>query len=446
MDRPDRAGRYFAMMRYEHRLMAVAICCIALGGCKKEEEERAPVVTIVAPASGFDLSVPDTLNVVADISGEQDIDQVSFTISNVNGVPIMEPLVLVPAGNPVRLEVGLPLTSDLIDSGDYTLTVQASAGDAHGKDVVGIDIIGAPLRLRSVVAVARPDADQVSIHLIDSSGSVTAANTLLMDLAGAAVSSAAQTFAVIGSVDGPLTAFRPDGILVRWQKPNQGSSGIPWFTSLDLCDDGRFYVGTTDGTMRGYNALTGATERTVELLTGFRASSALIVGERLLVAQADALGGTWRLGVHQASSGAMVSDQDLDQSVVAMFRRNDQHALLFGDRNGHGVVQDHDIGAGGGWEPYSWTARINSVERVDANTFLVALADGTIERFTYSNAGSMVIANVADVRDLSLDPVSGLVFAAAGNEVVIIDPQNGSTSASYPMGAPVRYALPFLSR
>ena len=442
----DRAQRYFATMGYQHWLLLGTLTATTFLSCKKEEEERAPVVTIVMPGNGFDLSVPDTLNVVVDVSGEQDIDQVSFTITNADGIPIMEPLYVVPASNPARLEVGIPITSDLLASGQYTLTVQASSGDMHGKDYAEIDIIGTPLRLRRVLVIGRPDAGSVSIQVIDSTGSVSLANTLLMDLGGAAVSSAARTFAVVGSIQGPLVAFGPDGVQVPWQKPNLSGSGIPWFTSLDLCADGRYHVGTTDGTLRGYNAATGATERVSDLSVNFRARSTCLVEQRLVVAQVDQTGSAWRLGVYQASSGAMVAEQALYQSVIAMFRRDDDHVLLFGDDSGQGVVEDHDLENGGGWEPFTWNSTITDVERVDANTFLVALADGTLQRFTYSNAGSIAIANIAGMRDLSLDPASGLLYVAAGSDVLAINPQDGQTVANYGMGTPVHHVLPLLNR
>lgn len=433
-------------MVYQHRLLLVTLTAIAFLSCKKEAEERAPVVTIVMPGNGFDMSVPDTLHVVVDVSGEQDIEQVSFTITNVDGIPILEPLYVAPASNPARLEVGIPITSDRLASGQYILTVQASSGDMNGKDYTEIDIIGTPLRLRRVLVIGQSDAGSVSIHVIDSAGSVSLVNTLLMDLSGAAVSSAARTFAVVGSIQGPLIAFGPDGVQVPWQKPNLSGSGIPWFTSLDLCADGRYHVGTTDGTLRGYNAATGATERVYDLSAGCRARSSCLVEERLVVAQVDQTGSAWRLGVYQASSGAMVDEHVLEQTVVAMFKRDDNHVLLFGDAGGQGVVEDHDLENGGGWEPSTWNSTITAVERVDANTWLVALADGLLQRFTYSNAGSVTIANIAGIRDLSLDPASGLIYLAAATDVLAINPQNGQTVASYGIGTPVHHVLPLLNR
>ena len=50
------------------------------------------------------------------------------------------------------------------------------------------------------------------------------------------------------------------------------------------------------------------------------------------------------------------------------------------------------------------------------------------------------------MRDLSLDPASGLIYAAAGTDVLTINPQNGQTVASYGIGAPVHHVLLLMNR
>lgn len=433
-------------MRYQHLALVAALGLTVLSSCKKDVEKSAPRVTIMAPANGFDLSVPDTLSVSADVSGDDGVDRVVITLSNVNGIPVIPSIIVVPSSNPARIEVELPLTADAIATGDYTLEVKALAGDATGKDFRTVQLLATPLRLRQVVVVSRPDATSIAIHRIDSTGALSLANTLIMDLGGAVVSSTAQVIGVVGSIQGPLIAFAPDGQQVRWQKPNLGNSGIPWFTSLDALSDGGIYVGTTDGYMRGYSAQSGSTVAVIGLATGFRSERSVRMNDKVVVAEVDVTGSVRRLAVHQAASGVQVADQVLDKAVLAMHPRDDAHLLLFGNRNGQGVVEDRNIVGGGGWEPHQWSSQITAVERVDANTFLVALAGGQLERFTYSNAGSVTIATIPDIHDLSLEPLSGLVYAAAGMDVLTINAQNGQVGSTWSIGSPVMYAMPLLNR
>ncbi len=426
--------------------MVAALGLTVLSSCKKDEEKSAPRVTIIAPANGFELSVPDTLSVSADVSGDDGVDRVVITVSNVNGIPVIQPVTVVPSSNPARIEVDLPLTSDAIATGNYTLEVKALAGDATGKDYRTVQLQATPLRVRAIVVIGRPDANSIAIHRIDSTGALSLANTLIMDLGGAMVSSAAQVIGVMGTVQGPLIAYAPDGQQVRWQKPNLGNSGIPWFTSLDLLSDGLMYVGSTDGYLRGYSAQSGSTAAVMGLATGYRSERAVRMNDKVVVAEVDVTGSVRRLAVHLAASGVQVADQVLNKAVMAMHPRDDAHVLLFGNRNGQGVVEDRNIVGGGGWEPYVWPAPITAVERVDANTFLVALANGQLERFTYSNAGSVTIMLVPDIRDLSLEPISGLVYVAAGSEVMALNAQSGQVATTWSIGSPVAYAMPLLNR
>ncbi|HEX2617339.1 MAG TPA: hypothetical protein VHL57_07330, partial [Flavobacteriales bacterium] len=129
-----------------------------------------------------------------------------------------------------------------------------------------------------------------------------------------------------------------------------------------------------------------------------------------------------------------------------VFARTDDQLLLFGNTNGHGVVEERQVDLGGSWQPRTWTQEIITAQRVDSNTWLVALADGGVERFTYSNASSLNIAQVPGIRDMALDPLSGLMYLAAGSQVIAVNSQTGQTAATYPIGGEVRYVLPFFNR
>lgn len=441
----NRTGPYFAAMRYQHRLVLLGVPALLLCACKKDKEPPPPVVRITAPFDGFDLTVPDTLHVEADVSGENPVDRVSFSLTNADGIPIMAPVSVVPGSNSAHMSIDLPIISEQLTGGECVLTVQAVSGEASAKDYVHFDIIPAPLRLRRLLVIARPGGSATAIHIIDSTGAVSPASEIFMDLAGAVVSSAAQRIVLAGATQGPLVALAPDGAQTLWEIPNSGGGGT-WTTALDLGADGRCWAGTADNQLRGYNISTGAVERNVPVGGGRRARAVCITGERIVTAESDALGSTWMAGTYQLSSGVAIAEHPLQQAVVAVFTRNNDQVLFFGNQDGLGTVRDHNVDAGGGWEPYQWNSAITAVERVDAGTFLVALEDGSVERFSYPSSGSVPIADIPGVSDLALDPVSGLVYAAAGNDVVAMDPQTGQVPITHAIGAPVAYVLPLLNR
>ena len=446
IDPNSRDRPYFATMRYEQ--LAALLLASALFGisCKKDEARDAPVVTIIAPNDGFSISVPDTLLVSADVSGKSTIDRVSITLTDANGVPVTASISVVPSSNPARIGIGLPLLSDHIASGNCTLTVQAVSGDRTTKDYRHVNVTGTPRRLRAIMVLSQPVAGAVQLHRIDSVGDLALLNTFVSDLGGAVVSSYDQTLGMMGPLTGPLSALAPDGVHVRWQQPNLSTGGIPWFTSLDALSDDRFYVGGADGALRGFNALTGASEFVSFLAAGFRAQRAARVDDHLLVAEKNLAGTQYKLRICQAFSGALLDEQFLDKDIIAMIGRDATHALLFGNRNAQGVVEDRDLSGGGGWEPHAWTSPITAVTQAEQGVHLVALANGDLERFTYANAGSTTIASGAAIRTLAYDPVGGAVYAGRGTEVVSIDPSSGTILGTWSIGADVAYVLVLLNK
>lgn len=433
-------------MGYQRSLLALGLLSAVLTACRKEEEDVPPTITLVRPSEGFAFTVPDTLEVELDAYGEGPVDRVLISLLNAQGVPVVPVLSLTPTGNPAHIEVPLPVTSEALASGTYRLVAEARSGEASARDEAALQITAAPLRLRHVIVLTRPSPDQFGIQRIDSLGELHPVNNVLSDLNGADVSSAAASFFTIGPYTGPLNAYAADGSTTRWARPNGSNAGIPWFTSLDLCADGLLHVGTTDGLVRAYTPANGAVASITTLATGYRSARCAVVGDRLLVAQDATAGGQHLLRVCAAPGGAYITDHALDLAVVRLDGRTNTQALLFGNRNGEGVVQERSISGGGGWEPRTWSSPISAVERVDANTWIVALENGTLERFTYANAGSLTIGAGATVRDLCYEPVSGAMFAVRGQEVIAFDPVNGTIAASWALGAEGAWVLPVLNR
>lgn len=433
-------------MGYQRSVAALAFFAVLFSACRKEEEDVPPTIALVRPSDGFSFTVPDTLEVELDAYSEGPLDRVLISLLNAQGVPVVPVLSLTPTGNPAHIEVPLPVTNEALASGNYRLVAEARSGEASARAEAEVQITAAPLRLRHVIVLTRPAPDQLGIQRIDSLGELHAVSTVLADLNGADVSSTAGSFFTIGPYTGPLTAYAADGGATRWARPNSSNAGIPWFTSLDVCADGLLHVGTTDGLLRAYTPANGAVAAIATLANGYRSGRCAVVGDRLLIAQNATAGGQHLLRVCASPGGAFITDHALDLEVVRIDGRTNTQALLFGNRNGQGVVQERSITGGGGWEPRTWSSPISAAERLDANAWIVALEDGSIERFTYANAGSLTIGAGAPLRDLGLDPVSGVMFAVRGQEAIAFDPGNGAVVASWALGAEGAWVLPVLNR
>jgi hypothetical protein len=432
-------------MRYEQVALALGLLTTLSTACKKDEASNPPSVTIVSPTHGSTLSVPDTLRVTADVNGHSLVEHVTFSVLDGDGIPVVPAAVVSPTTNPATITMEIPLTSDHLAGGTMTLQVKANDDGAEGKDYRTFTLMPSPLRLRAVYVIGASGPNAVTIHRLDSVGQMSLLNTVVTDLGGAAVSSWDQRMFVAGRADGPLLAFAPDGITVPWLWANMGN-GMDYFTSVDLCSDGRLYVGTTNDRVTGKDPGTGSNEIVIDLQPDWRCDRCITVGSYLLCATHHMATQALRFTVYLRVSGAFHSTIATEIQAIAFFRRDDDHVLVFGNRNGSSVVMDLSIGGGGGWEPRTWPALVNAVEQMDANTFVVALADGTLERFTYSNASSIPIAAGTAFVDLSLDPVNDVLYGTTANELQALDPQTGQLMQAYPLSSEAKHILPLFNR
>ena len=433
-------------MRYQHVLFLGALSGIVLNGCKKDRENGTPHVTITSPADGASLTVPDTLVVTVQASNDIGLEQISVSLLDQNNIPVVPPVGASVSGTSATVTLGLPILSEQLESGDYKLFANASDGSLNGKDFRTLHLTAAPLRLRALFTLTVPEAGSLALYRMDSLGQTTIAATWPMDLAGAAISSTAQRLCIAGGSSGDLRVFSPDNLGILWQRPNLSSIGAPWFTSVDLCADGRFYVGQDDGTLRGFIATDGTGTMNAALPSQFRVEQAITSGELVVTTERNFVTQEQRMGTYFKASGSLVSSQPLELTPVRMFERTTDFVLIFGNRNGQGHVLERNLPGGGGWEPYNWPSPITAVEQIGSGTWLVALANGDLQRFTYADAGSLSIGTTPVLNTLVRDKLSGALHGGTDGQVLLLDPSDGATLSTIPVAGQVLKILPLFNR
>lgn len=416
------------------------------GGCRKEAPNERPSVVIVSPSEFSSVTVPDTLLVEVSATDDRGLEQVSVTLLDQHNIPVVPTVHAAAEGTSATLTLALPVVSEQLYSGLYKLFATASDGSLTGKDFMSIHLTAAPLRLRAVFTLATSAAGTTQLYRTDSTGHTALAASYGFELGGAAVGSSAQRLVVAGGPSGDLFAMEPDGLSSVWTLPNQGPIGAPWFTSVDLCSDGLLYVGQDDGTIRAMGMLNGTGGMVAALPEWYRTQQAITTDELLITTQRHFIQGNHRLGINFRSSGVQASHQPLDLAPVGLFLRDGDHALIFGNRNGQGLVLDRTLSGGGSWEAYSWPSPITAVASVGGPAWLVGLANGDLQRFTYGGAGSLGLGNTPALSAMAYDPLNGWVYAGAGSQVLAVDPNNGQVQSLWTVDGAVLRVLPLYNR
>lgn len=415
-------------------------------GCRKEAANEKPHISILSPAGDASVSIPDTLLVTVAATDDIGLERVAIGLLDQNYIPVIPGTSVPASGTSATVTLALPITSEQLASGVYKLMATASDGSLVGRDWHDLHITAAPLRLQAVFTVTEPAPGTLSLFRTDSTGQTTVAGSWPMDFAGAAVSSSAQRVFVAGSVTGNLKALAPDGQSLVWDRPNLAPPGFPWFTSVDLCDNGYLYVGHADGTIRGFRPGDGSGGSGATMPETFHCLQSTTMGDLLLTTERHFVTGEHRVGIYYWRSGTMAATQPLDLEPVGLFPRDAGHALIFGNRNGVGRVLDRTLNGGGNWEAYTWQAPITAVERVSGLTWLVALANGDLQRFTYGGTGSLSIGSGPVLGTMAMDPLNGWVYGGTEGQVVLIDPLNGTFTDGWAVNGTVRKVLPLLNR
>jgi hypothetical protein len=445
MDHPARVHRYFAAMRCQHCLQLVVIPALLWSGCRKDADGTPPSVRITSPGAAFTVVMPDTVTVVAEISDDQDIESVTFSIENEQGFPVTEAITIEPSSNAVTLTVSMPLTSDAVLSGPHEVKVVAIDGVGRGTASRMIDVVAIPRRVRGLYVLTRPGSDQVALHRIDSLGVLGLVNTIDQDLHVSGIGSKGQRLYLGGSTTGPLRSLFPDNGQTLAQVANLNTLLAPYFTALQVTPEGTVFAATNDGQLHRFGKDLNGTGYQADALVNYRIDKVLELENAVLTAQSSVASADLRLVQYSPIGGAQTDVRVLDKVPVELFIRDADHVLLFGNRNGEGVVEDRNVTDGGYWEPRVFPEPLRSVVRIDENVYILGVGTEII-RFTYSNAGAIPIASGISADHLAYNEVTGELVVADGQTVIIMDAGNGTTIDSYTLPQGVVGLLPLYNR
>lgn len=441
-------GLTFTGMRSLGWAPLLAAAVLLATGCRKEEDTEAPVITILTPGAGHVLTVPDTLVVTAEVSDNERIGSVQFSVTDANGFPATGSVTIDPSGNSTTLVVKLPITSEQVLSGPHTVQVVASDGDNRGTATRAITVNGLPRRTRAIYLVGSPGSSPIQIYRIDSTGQLgtSPVTTLSHDIGPSAISSRSARLFVGAGVTGQLTALFPDDGTVSAQISVQNTLPIPYHTAIHTGPTGLVFTASNEGDLRRYGSDLTGTGYATQALSAHRIVGILEMQEAVITTQSRYTSpGGYSLVRYSPVAAVQQNAWLLDKTPIEVFDRNSDHVLLFGNRSGQGVVEDRNIVDGGYWEPRTFPDPILAVARIDPNIYIVSTI-GSLQRFNYANASALTIATGLSAEAMAYDEVNGVLIISEGGQVSFLDPLSGATLSTWSVPMAVTEILPLYNR
>ena len=410
-------------------------------GCRKEPiDEQGPSITIAAPDNSTTLHIPDTLHVSFDVSDDHMVGSVWISLGDINGVPIAPSVTVNVNSDHAHIERDIIVSDLSIQNGNYSLAVRASDGTNMSSAFRSVNVVGSPLRLRAVY-VSHPGG---SITRVDSVGDVSSFTTVA-GLSAIEVNSFTQQLFVASGPFDPLEVLSLNGEAPSWQLPNQNSGGGNYFLALytDPMDD-RTYVSSNDGAIRGYDR-NGVPQFTAQAMPGWKPSQGVVSGARFLSVQQVIGTNEKRLVSYTYSSGDPIQSFTIDVAPLKIFPISDQEILLWGTRDGQGIIEKMNVTQGGAWDVRIFTnGPMMGADRISTTSFVVAFSDRVMRFDLPSNSVTTLFSG--PVSDFAFDRANNIVLVGSGDQLLAVDPGNGMAVNSIALPALVDHILPLFDR
>ncbi|MDQ3101426.1 MAG: Ig-like domain-containing protein [Bacteroidota bacterium] len=420
-------------------LLLLVFLQLLASGCKKEKDDQKPLIEIILPGSSATLHVPDTLVVRVNVSDDEMVKNVWFTLGDANGGVIAQSGTVEVNAMSATVERMIIVNDASITSGTYTLSVRANDGTNTSTAFRSVNVSEEELRLRAIF-ITSPSG---SIIKIDSVGTQSIFSTF-NEISEADINSFTQQLFIATGFFDPLQVLTASDQGNNWQLPNTNPQSTPYFTAIhtDESDD-RTYVCTNEGYIRGYTS-SGIPQFTAQALSGFRPYQGVVAGDRYISEQHAIALNEKRLVNYTYANGSLLEQFALDLDVIAMFPASDQ-LLVFGNRNGDGVIQSRNITQGGIYEMQLFSGEeIIAVDLISPSTYVVAKTDQVV-RFQYTNNSIVPLMN-APVTDIAYEKAGGAVLVGLDQQIQVIDPMNGNLVNTIGLPDPIGKILPLFNR
>ncbi|HEY0029296.1 MAG TPA: hypothetical protein VGC65_00945 [Bacteroidia bacterium] len=406
--------------------LSVFLLVLSLFSCKKDEDEFGPKVTFSSPVENQSFNVYDYVSVTATVTDDTKIETVSVSLTDANQAAVHITVPVSVSSPSMTLNMQYLLDNIHLESGFYYVTITASDGAHHTNAYRKIYITAAPKVLKQIYLVSSAGSAQTNLSTVDSTfSSISPFHVFTGDYLGSSLSSYHQQAYVCGNYTGDFTALILQYNTNRFSITSTTSSN-PYFTGY-ANNDLHTYIARYDGSIRGYD-YAGTVSYAATALAGSYAQQLCFNSGYLVAEQKDKLSSSKKL-VTYFPTGSAEKNCMLSQDVVAFCEKDNTNVFVFGNVAGQGVMQLFDRINNNLWSPYPFplpAGSLLSAVKIDADTYLLGLSDGTIYKYQYSlNSVTTYISGYTAVK-LKYDELNNKLYVVEANRLTTF---NYSTAA-----------------
>ncbi|MFO8055313.1 MAG: hypothetical protein R6U19_09165 [Bacteroidales bacterium] len=389
-------------------------------GCQKEEDNERPVVKMISPGPGSYYSVPDTIEVIAEISDDQNIEWIELSLINREQQPVAKTKSIKDIHKKqYKLQAEYVVDDILLPGGEYYIQVKASDGQNTKNGQQKVYINEADKILEHYIVVTRSNPNQVSIYRLDTAGNSGFLFSEPIDYLDSEFIPYNQQLILSGHKTYDVKAFHAGNYEHAWNIPVVANPPEPCFTALGSTKK-EILLGYYDGKIHLINH---KGKKTLSLYTPgalypYRLS---VNGNYLLSAQQNIPKNERYLVSYFLDGGGVHRQMFIDFDVQSLFNQGEHKFFITGNHASSAGIWLYNLNTQNLWNAMDFDeSKIRSSCQISQNDYLLS---GTQNLYWYQVASnSLTIWKTGfSAEKLYYEPLTNSVLAISGKTIHLFD-------------------------
>jgi len=361
--------------------------------CKKEKKDKtSPLVAITNPLSGAAFQMFDTLDVSAHVSDETQISSIVVALTDINNTVLQYSYSVPVQSNDFTFNIKYYLTEYHLPSGFYYMSVTVSDGSNFTQRTVKIHITESPTVKTGYFWVGSLLPKQI----IKANTGMVQQNSITLSTGfnGMAFGPYYQQLFINGNLYQPFIGY--DAVMngTSWSIP-YSSGGIPNFMCV-ATDGQKAFIGYYSGDLGAMTYTGGTSTSYPNGNSNYYPFYFTLTSNYGIGIYKDKQGGSDKLMSFGRTTGTPQNNTFMPIKVSHVFERTTTELFILGNNGSNqAVFYLYTVNTNALVGPFSLPAgKLLSAAWVDSDYLLLAMDNGIIYGYRYSNSNATVLANV----------------------------------------------------
>jgi hypothetical protein len=390
---------------------------LMLWSCSKDKDDIKPTVVINSPGHLFQVDGIDTIQVLASISDDRNIESVTVSVRNENDINVLANVSNKPNTKNYELNISYFFDNLQMEGGTYQLSVRAFDGENTTSEYVTILYNETP-REREGVFVVSNTTSVTSFYLMDNNFNATFYNSVQGDHLRTVVDSYNQQLIHSSNQPGNLSTIDLTTGTLGW---NVSPNPQPHYTGFYTFDQNLF-LGKRDGGIQGFDKNGNPNFYTSIENVGSYTESMHIHNDQYLVSEERSLSTSQAyLAFYFMASGAHDEQTTLNSDIKGIYSKNNSLILLANNSSLVGEVLIFDFVTS--VINTAFSVNIEEIEdciEVSLGVYLVA-EDGNLTIINANNHQTQSYIDNVGAKRIWFDEVTNELYVGNGSVLSIYD-------------------------